>query len=46
MPQDISIIRPDLIARIYALCDGEDDAIAIMATEDARFLLMEVPMQW
>ena len=30
--QDISTICPDLIARIHALCDGEDDAIAIMAT--------------
>ena len=36
MPQDISIIRPDLIARIYALCEGEDDSIAIMATVSAE----------
>jgi redox-sensitive bicupin YhaK (pirin superfamily) len=24
----------------------DTESIAIMATEDARFLLMEVPMQW
>ena len=36
MTQDISIIRPDLIARIHALCDGEDDSIAIMATVSAE----------
>jgi L-methionine (R)-S-oxide reductase len=29
--QDISIIRPNLVARIHALCDSEDDYIAIMA---------------
>ena len=34
--QDISIIRPDLIARIYALCEGENDSIAIMATVSAE----------
>ena len=36
MTQDISIIRPDLIARIHALCEGEDDSIAIMATVSAE----------
>ena len=36
MMQDISIIRPDLIARIQALCEGEDDSIAIMATISAE----------
>jgi L-methionine (R)-S-oxide reductase len=36
MTHDISIIRPDLIARIHALCKGEDDAIAIMATVSAE----------
>jgi L-methionine (R)-S-oxide reductase len=36
MTQDISIIRPDLIARIHALCEGEDDSIAIMATISAE----------
>ena len=36
MMQDISIIRPDLIASIHALCEGEDDAIAIMATVSAE----------
>ena len=36
MTQDISIIRPDLIARIHALCEGEDDPIAIMATVSAE----------
>jgi L-methionine (R)-S-oxide reductase len=36
MTQDISIIRPDLIARIHALCEGEDDCIAIMATVSAE----------
>ena len=36
MTQDFSIIRPDLIARIHALCDGEDDSIAIMATVSAE----------
>jgi L-methionine (R)-S-oxide reductase len=34
--QDILIICPDLIARIHALCEGEDDAIAIMATVSAE----------
>ena len=34
--QDISIICPDLIARIYALCWGEEDPIAIMATVSAE----------
>ena len=29
MTQDISIIRPDMIARIHALCEGEDDSIAL-----------------
>ena len=32
MTQGIPIISPDLIARIHALCEGEDDSIAIMAT--------------
>ena len=36
MTQDISIIRPDLIARIHALCECEDDSIAIMATVSAE----------
>ena len=36
MTQDISIIRPDLIARIHALCEGEDDPIAIMAKVSAE----------
>ena len=36
MMQGISIIRPDLIARIQALCEGEDDSIAIMATISAE----------
>ena len=36
MTQDISIIRPDLIARIHALCEGEGDSIAIMATVSAE----------
>ena len=34
--QDISIICPDLIARIYVLCKGEEDPIAIMATVSAE----------
>ena len=36
MTKDISIICPDLIARIHALCEGEDDSIAIMATVSAE----------
>ena len=36
MTQDISIVRPDLIARIHALCECEDDFIAIMATVSAE----------
>ena len=36
MTQDISIICPDLIARIHALCESEDDSIAIMATVSAE----------
>lgn len=36
MTQDLSIIRPDLIARIHALCEGEEDSIAIMATVSAE----------
>ena len=36
MPEDISIICPDLIARIHALCKGEEDPIAIMATVSAE----------
>ena len=36
MTQDISIIRPDLIGRIHALCECEDDSIAIMATVSAE----------
>ena len=34
--QDLSIICPDLIARIHTLCDGEEDPIAIMATVSAE----------
>jgi L-methionine (R)-S-oxide reductase len=34
--QDISIICPDLIARIYEICWGEEDPIAIMATVSAE----------
>ena len=34
--QDLSIICPDLIARIHALCKGEEDPIAIMATVSAE----------
>ena len=34
--QDISTIRPDLIARIHALCGSEDDSVAIMATVSAE----------
>ena len=36
MTQGIPIISPDLIARIHALCEGEDDSIAIMATVSAE----------
>ena len=36
MLQDISISRPELFARICALCEGEDDLIAIMATVSAE----------
>ena len=36
MTQDISIIRPDLIGCIHALCECEDDSIAIMATVSAE----------
>lgn len=36
MMQNISIIRPDLIAHIHSLCEGEDDSIAIMATVSAE----------
>ena len=36
MTQDISIFMPDLIARIHALCEGENDSIAIMATVSAE----------
>ena len=36
MTQDISIICPDLVARIFSLCEGEDDSIAIMATVSAE----------
>lgn len=36
MDQASLTIQPDLIARIYAVCDGEDDAIAIMATVAAE----------
>ena len=36
MTHDISIICSDLIARIQALCKGEDDPIAIMATVSAE----------
>ena len=32
MSQDLSIICPDIIARIHALCKGEEGPIAIMAT--------------
>ena len=34
--QDISIICPDLIARIHGLCECENDPIAIMATVSAE----------
>ena len=34
--RDISIIRPDLIARIPALCASEDDSIAITAKVSAE----------
>ena len=34
--QDLSIICPDLIARIHSLCKGEEDSIAIMATVSAE----------
>ena len=36
MMTGISIIRPELFARIFALCEGEDDLIAIMATVSAE----------
>jgi len=36
MNQASVTIQPDLIARIYAVCDGEDDAIAVMATVAAE----------
>ena len=36
MTQDISNICPNLFARIFALCMGEDDSIAIMATGSAE----------
>jgi len=36
MDQTSVTIQPDLIASIYAICDGEDDAIAIMATVSAE----------
>ena len=36
MTQDLSIIPPDLIARVHALCAGENDSIAIMATVAAE----------
>ena len=36
MAQDISIIHPNLVARIHALCEGEVDAIAIMAIVSAE----------
>lgn len=35
MKKDISILPPDLIARVNALCESEDDSIAIMATVSA-----------
>ena len=34
--QDLSIICPDLIARIHARCKGEEDPVAIMATVSAE----------
>lgn len=36
MTEKPQMIGPDLLARIHALCDGEDDAIAIMATVSAE----------
>ena len=36
MTQNISIICPELIARIFALCEDEDDSIAIMAKVSAE----------
>ena len=36
MTQDILILLPDLIAHIEAICEGEDDSIAIMATVSAE----------
>ncbi|MDB2469649.1 GAF domain-containing protein [Alphaproteobacteria bacterium] len=36
MTQEISIICPDLIARIYAIWKGEEDSIAITATVSAE----------
>ena len=35
MPET-SIIRPNLIARIHELCEGEHDSVAIMATVSAE----------
>ena len=34
--QKIPIIRRDLITRIHALCEGENDSVAIMATVSAE----------
>ena len=36
MDQSSVAIQPNLIARIYAVCDVEDDVIAIMATVSAE----------
>ena len=36
MTQDILLLLPDLIARIDAICEGEDDTIAIMAKVSAE----------
>ena len=36
LTQGISIVCPDLIASIYALCEGEEASISIMAKVSAE----------
>jgi L-methionine (R)-S-oxide reductase len=46
MTQDLLIICPDLIARIHALCKGEEDPIAIMATVSAELFQAVDEYDW
>jgi L-methionine (R)-S-oxide reductase len=46
MEEKCSSVPADLMARIYALCEGEDDLIAIMATVSAELFQAVEGFDW